>query len=34
MTNRTYLIIQLWMITVLLFVDGTTALVLHQQWFQ
>jgi hypothetical protein len=34
MTNRTYLLIQLWMIKVLLFVDGATMIVQHPQWFQ
>jgi hypothetical protein len=34
MTDLTYLRIQLLMICLLLFVDGATALVLHQQWFQ
>jgi hypothetical protein len=34
MTDRIYLLLQLWMISLLLFVDGITAVVLHQQWFQ
>jgi len=34
MTDQMYLIIQLWMITLLMFVDGAAALVQHAQWFQ
>jgi hypothetical protein len=34
MTDQMYLLIQLWMITLLLFVDGTAALVQHAHWFQ
>ena len=34
MTDQMYLQIQLWMITLLLFVDGATALVQHPHWFQ
>jgi len=34
MTDQIYLLIQLWMITLLLFVDGAAALVQHAQWFQ
>jgi hypothetical protein len=34
MTDQTYLIIQFWMITLLLFVDGATALIQHPNWFQ
>lgn len=34
MTDQTYLLIQLLMICLLIFLDGVTALVMHQQWFQ
>jgi len=34
MTDQMYLLIQLWTIALLLFVDGASALVLHAQWFQ
>jgi hypothetical protein len=34
MTGLTYLIIQLWIICLLLFLDAATALILNQEWFQ
>jgi hypothetical protein len=34
MTSQTYLFAQLWVIIVLSFVDGLTALVEHPEWFQ
>lgn len=34
MSNRTYLFLQMGLITVLSCVDGLTALVQHLEWFQ
>lgn len=34
MSDGVYLAIQVWLILVLTFIDGATALVQHPEWFQ